>query len=478
MVEHIQNLDATLCDLERAGCTIGPKSQFCMNGIKMVGYICDADGRRPASIPVEKVVDWPQCKDRKDIKSFLGLVVYYRIWIERFSDTTEPLYRLLRKDVEWNWGKDQEMAMDTIKIALTTAPALVKIDYQEGAGEIILAVDASLVGWGAVLMQKDDMGHRHPSRYESGLWNAAEQQYDATKRECRGILKALKKVRNYLYGIHFTLETDAKVLAAQLNMAASDLPGALLTRWLAWIRLFDFDVGHVAGIKHGAADALSRRPPTKDDIEREKHEIDIDDFIESALNCIRVGDVWINVAAGSVVEEELDEEEEEDEDHLDGYWTEESHAIAHFLKTLRKPPGLDRKAFRGFKAKALRFQVSERTLFRRATKNTPQRRVVDDTSSRTEILKSLHDELGHKGREATYRKTADRYWWEGCYKDVQNYVLSCEECQRRSTTRSEEPMYATWTTALWQKVGLDIVYMQAAEGKHFLVVARRPIRMG
>jgi hypothetical protein len=75
--------------------------------------------------------------------------------------------------------------MDTPKTALTQAPALIQLDYSEGAGDIILTPDASLKGWGAVLMQLDAEGRRHPSRYKSGLWNKAESGYDATKRECR-----------------------------------------------------------------------------------------------------------------------------------------------------------------------------------------------------------------------------------------------------------------------------------------------------
>jgi hypothetical protein len=57
--------------------------------------------------------------------------------------------------------------MSALKTALTSAPALVKIIYD--GGEIILVVDASLKGWGVVLMQLDALGKWHPSRYESGL---------------------------------------------------------------------------------------------------------------------------------------------------------------------------------------------------------------------------------------------------------------------------------------------------------------------
>ncbi len=76
-------------------------------------------------------------------------------------------------------------------------------------------------------------GKRHPSRYENGIWYSTEKKYDATKRECRGVLKALKKVRYWLYGVRFVLETDARVLVAQLNQSGTDLPGALITRWIA-----------------------------------------------------------------------------------------------------------------------------------------------------------------------------------------------------------------------------------------------------
>ena len=106
-------------------------------------------------------------------------------------------------------------------------------------------------------------------------------------------MKALKKVRNYLYGVHFLLETDASVLVAQLNRGGTDLPGALVTRWIAWIQLFDFDVKHVAGKKHTAADGLSRKPPTEDDIREREMEEDIEDFIDAELGSLRVAPISV-----------------------------------------------------------------------------------------------------------------------------------------------------------------------------------------
>jgi hypothetical protein len=125
-------------------------------------------------------------------------------------------------------------------------------------------------------------GERHPVRYESGHWSRVEASYDTTKRECQGVLKALKKCRGWLYGVKFLLETNANVLVAQLNRATLDLPGSLLMRWIAWIRLFDFDVKHMSGKKYIAADGLSRRPRMILEMEEEdSKEEDIKDFVDA-----------------------------------------------------------------------------------------------------------------------------------------------------------------------------------------------------
>jgi hypothetical protein len=101
-------------------------------------------------------------------------------------------------------------------------------------------------------------------------------------------LKALWKVRYWLYRVHFVLETDANVLVAQLNRSATDLPGALVTRWITYIRLFDFEVCHVLGNKYTAADRLSWRLYTESDNIDKANKVDIDDFIDAEINVFSV----------------------------------------------------------------------------------------------------------------------------------------------------------------------------------------------
>lgn len=243
------------------------------------------------------------------------------------------IFRLFKKGVPFIWSDKQQQAMDSLKQALTSAPAMVT---SEGAGDIILSVDASLKGWGAVLQQLID-GKKSFARYEGGLWNEAESRYDAGKRECRGLLKALKKVRYWLYGVRFTIELDASTLVAQLNRSATDLPGALVTRWLAWIRLFDFDIRHVPGRQYGAPDGLSRRPRSPSDDYNKANDQDIDD---ARLHAVRVRPATIIPV--------------EEDRVLDEAYNKESERIARYLTTLHRPIDITIKEF---KDKALRFIV-------------------------------------------------------------------------------------------------------------------------
>jgi hypothetical protein len=166
---------------------------------------------------------------------------------------------MLRKDVEFQWETEEKKAM-----------------------AIMIGVDASLEGCGAILQQEDENMDRHPCRYECGLWNNAERRYDAGKCECRGLMKALKKFRNYVYGVRFLVETDANPLVHQLHLPANDLPGALVTQWIAWIRQFDFDVEHVPGRLNGGPEGLSRQPRGEGEAKPEEND-DLEETIEASL---------------------------------------------------------------------------------------------------------------------------------------------------------------------------------------------------
>jgi len=370
--------------------------------------------------------------------------------------------------------------MAILKEALCNAPALKTLDVSDGAGQILVGFDTSLEGWVAILQQEDENNDRHLSRYESGLWNKAEKRYDAAKRECRRLMKALKKFRNYVYGVRFLVETDANTLVHQLNLPTNDLPGALATRWIAWIQLFDFDMKHVPGRLNGGPDGLSRWPRGEGEPEPEEQD-DLEETIEASLRGIRVEQGPDRKRRERpyepLVRLRLAEE-------YKGRWKE----IGEFLGNLKRPEGKTTKEMHQFWQEAMKYLVSDGILYRRRKTIEPPAKVLVSAVQKRKALEAAHELSRHHGREGTLRKVVEQYWWPEKYVDVKDWVKTCGQCEKGAPLRYDEPLTSLTVSHLWQRVGMDISYMPKTEDRyHLLVVAReylsgwaeaRPLKQG
>jgi hypothetical protein len=487
ILEHIQNLDKTLLKLERAGFTVsGKKMQLCMDSIELVGYVCDSNGRHPKQTSVSKIASWGPCKSKTEVRAFLGVVGYFRVWIENHASRASALYMLIRKDIEFFWHEAQQAAMDDLKQALINAAALASISYALNPNtgvidEIIVLCDASGIGWGGALCQTQQ-GKRRPIRYESGLWKGTQLQYDAGKLECLALLLMLRKTRLWLYGVAFTVETDAAILIAQLNNHVTDIPNAMTTRWIAYIKLFDFTLRHVPGKVHEAADGLSRRGYQEQD-----DELDITGNIEAILSAELH---HVTVAIGGLAPSRIGPkalivrcypaspptERNNDQRHsriLDPHYGEESEEIASYLQTLQRPEYMSRDKFRRFRLHAVKFLVKDDILYKRSAKQTPLRRVIDNVEQQDAIINTAHEEaLTHRGIEATYQFLSIRYYWFGMYEDTKRYIQQCKECQFRESRRYREEMHPTFVSHGFEAVSIDVVHMEPSHGKHYGVFAR------
>nr|GEW57243.1 putative reverse transcriptase domain-containing protein [Tanacetum cinerariifolium] len=88
----------------------------------------------------------------QSVRQFLGLTGYYRRFIEGFSLISKPLTKLTQKDKKFEWGKEVEEAFQTLKQKLCSATILA---LPEGTEDFVVYCDASLKGYGAVLMQTE-----------------------------------------------------------------------------------------------------------------------------------------------------------------------------------------------------------------------------------------------------------------------------------------------------------------------------------
>jgi hypothetical protein len=478
VAEHIHNLDCVLADMERAGSTAsGFKTDWCFDSMVIVGYLVDRDGRHPDEKKVRKINGWPPCMSPKEVRMFIGVCVYYRIWIEDFARKAEPLFTLLKKNITFTWLPSHDQAMASLKKSITSAPALVTMDYSEPIRRIVINVDGSMKGWGAVLQQLGRDDKRHPVRFESGVWSQSERNWDSGKHECKGLLLALKKFRPWIYGVHFTVETDARTLINQLNRSATDLPGALITRWLALLNMWEFDIKHVEGKRNVVADALSRIPEAPGWEPPLEPEEDIEEFVDRQLNTISIQSLQLIRNPDETQPPRIKytcRPIEEERNVLDSLHTEEFREIATWLTTLKRPERVSNKEMKRIRKTARHYRVVEGYLWRKASGDRPLRRVVDLEAEQYRIIHELHDESGHRGKEGTWRKICHRYHWPNMYRQVAAYIRTCQQCQFHTNRRFEEELHPTEPIAVaWSWVTLDVVYMpNGRQGQHYMVVAR------
>ena len=288
-----------------------------------------------------------------------------------------------------------------------------------------------------------------------------KSKYNVIKRECRELLKTLKKVRFWLYKVRFTIEIDVNILIAQLNRSAADFSEVLVTRWLIWIRLFNFDVRHVSDKRHIAADEFFRRSRELSNDIDEVHEKNIDDFIDDQLNCVRICSMRVN--------------ENDDEQSLKNEYSEKFQRIVHYLITLARPNHLNRKKFRKFKNWALQFLVRDRHLFKRVNKNVLLRKIIDKTENQVIILKQLHNKDEHRKREEIYRRMINKYWWQNLYRNCEKHVVNCESCQLHALNWKEKTFHLIWISSLFQKINIDCIHLFQSRLIKTLVVIKNDL---
>jgi len=216
------------------------------------------------------------------------------------------------------------------------------------------------------------------------------------------------------------MEIDARTLVHQLNLPALDLLGSVVNRWLTWIRLFNFDIKHVAGKKHEGRDGLSRRKPSEDDSDSDNSG-ELDEYMDAELTHAMVnngdGD---SDAENNELKEVMDADlmpariselgnEEDGNDNMPN----ELMRVKRYLSTLRRPDGMTDRAFRAFVQYATEFLIHEGLLFRRSKPNMPLKRVIWYKNEQISIIQQMREESGHRGKKETYEKIALCYWWNG-----------------------------------------------------------------
>jgi hypothetical protein len=229
------------------------KCEFWINEVPFLGHVISSEGITVDLDMVQDVLDWKPPKSVHQVRSFLGLMGYYRRFILNFSKISKPITELLKKGNKYVWSKDCDEAFQTLKKLLTTSPVLTQPNIAKSFDVYCDASGTGLgwVGLGCVLMQEGRV-----ISYSSRQLRHHEEHYPTHDLELAAMVMTLRTWRHYLLENTTHIYTDHKSLKyifTQPNLSMRQ------RRWLELIKNYELEVHYHPGKANVVADALSHK---------------------------------------------------------------------------------------------------------------------------------------------------------------------------------------------------------------------------
>ena len=243
--DHLRKLEAVFLKLEEAGLKVNAtKSFFGRSELEYLGYWITREGIKPLPKKVEAIHKIAEPKNRKELRSFIGVVNYYRdMWIRR-SHILAPLAALTSDGVKWDWKEEHSKAFNDMKNVIAKE---VMLSYPDFNKPFVIHTDASHYQLGAVISQDNK-----PIAFYSRKLIPAQQRYTTTERELLSIVETLKEFRTILLGHRIIIHTDHK------NLVCKNFNTERVMRWRLIIEEFGPELNYIKGEENIVADALSR----------------------------------------------------------------------------------------------------------------------------------------------------------------------------------------------------------------------------
>ncbi|GFW99422.1 transposon Tf2-9 polyprotein [Trichonephila clavipes] len=371
--EHSEHLKMVFERFQQYGLRINvSKSVMGAAQVEYLGFLITAEGSRPLPEKVQAILSYKLPETIHDLRTFLGMINFYRRYLKDTAKTQAPLHELLKgakkKDRrKVHWTDDTRRSFEKCKTDLAEAALL---SFPRSGLPLSLCTDASDFAVGAVLQQLENGGWK-PIAFYSKKLNETQTRYSTYDRELLGVYLSVKHFKHLLEGNDFVIYTDHKPLTfafKQKNEKASPRQ----QRQLQYISEFSCNILHVLGKDNVVADALSR----------------IDSISE------------INF-------EEIAEEQTTDEELQQLL---DSNALKFKPSTL--PSGeklwcdISRSKVRPYIPQKFRFQM----------------------------FQLIHG-LAHPGIKATIELMTEKYVWSDIKKQVREWAKACIRCQKCKVSR-------------------------------------------
>lgn len=226
------------------------KCIFFKKEARLLGMILSREGIRMDPAKVKAILNWERPMDGKSMMRFMGAANFHREFTHEFAKIAAPLDECRNmKTIEWT--EERIEAWNSVKRIFSEDILLRHIDWEK---TMYLTTDASIVGVGAWIGQKDEKGIIHPVICISKKLSPIQRRWSATKRELFALVWAMNKLRYYLLGRKFVARVDHKPLVGLVQNKMT----LMLENWMDTILEFNFTTQYYPGEENGFADALSR----------------------------------------------------------------------------------------------------------------------------------------------------------------------------------------------------------------------------
>ena len=472
--EHLRHLELVFAKLKRYGLKLNTrKCQFFRKKVKYLGHIISEEGVEVDYEKTEVLKNWKVPENTDELRSFLGFTGYFRKFVKDYSKIAKCLNDLLigkgaptnrrkkRRDKSnvWTWHSEHQQAFESLIQRLMSPPILA---YPDFSLPFILHIDASSLGLGAILYQKQQ-GRERVIAYASRGLKTAEKNYPAHKLEFLSMKWAITdKFHDLLYGHRFSVITDNNPLTYVLTSAKLDATGQ---RWVSELASYDFDIMYRPGKKNTDADTLSRLP-------REDYKTISAEVVKAIGKGKETYSIVETISMNIQVVEQVPDFEEDLDDRKYQKWRKAQREDNHIYTVMRRMSEDDMacKADDDREVKLLmkeekKLLLRRGVLYRKIDDNgTECFQLVLPKHDRAQALKGLHDDVGHPGKERTLSLLRQRFFWPGMQKDVEEKVTNCPRCITRKRKGQVAPMVSITSTQPMELVCIDFLTLEPSKG--------------
>lgn len=306
---------------------------------------------------------------------------------------------------------------------------------------MVLTVDGSPQGLGAVLAQPDSEGRERPLAFASRSLAPSEKNYSQIQKEATAIVFGVKHFHQFLYGrqVPFILKTDHQPLLSIFGNKAgiSVMAASRLQRYAILLSAYNYKVQYINADKNIVADYFSRAPLAESSrVEMLEDDRSFLNFLDTNITPVNFDDIRRATKADKVLQTVIN--------YMNHGWPRK-------IKCRNVLPFFYCKGD---------LEVDSGCIFR-------GHRIVVPTEYRERMLKELHS--GHFGVVKTKSAARSRFWWPSIDKDIETWVGSCAQC---ASVRSAPPraVPAPWPaeTGPWKRVHID--YLSIGQRTYLVVV--------